>query len=110
MKIAEVAELLSYEIATGEAGLENAVHGAYVGDLLSWVMGNLNSGNVWITVQGHKNIVGVASLNDASGLIIAEGAPVEPAMLKSAEAEGIAVLRTKKSAYDVAKDLIALGI
>lgn len=109
MKIKEVAERLGYEIA-GSGGLENEVQGVYIGDLLSWVMANLAERNLWITIQGHMNVIAVAALSDAGGIILAEGARAEPEMLEKANAEDIAVLYSAKSAYEVAKELMALGM
>ena len=53
-----------------------AVTGGYAGDLLSWVMGRAEAGDVWVTIMSNPNIVAVATLADVSCILLAEG--VEP--------------------------------
>ena len=52
---------------------EREVKGAYVGDLLSWVMGRADEGNAWITIMSNSNVAAVATLADVSCVILAEG-------------------------------------
>ena len=52
MKISEATEKLGYEIVTmPEPDIE--VEGGYAGDLLSWVMGRAESGNIWVTIMSN---------------------------------------------------------
>ena len=41
---------------------ERVVSGAYMGDLLSWVMGRAQENNAWITIMSNINVAAVASL------------------------------------------------
>ena len=52
---------------------EREINGAYVGDLLSWVMGKAMADNVWITIMSNVNIVAVATLVDVACILLAEG-------------------------------------
>ena len=36
---------------------EREIDGVYIGDLLSWVMGKAESGNIWITIMSNINIL-----------------------------------------------------
>ena len=54
------------------------VNGAYIGDLLSWVMGRAGEDNAWITIMSNSNIVAVATLADVSCIILAEGVVPDP--------------------------------
>ena len=81
---------------------EREVDGAYVGDLLSWVMGNADSGNVWITIMSNINIVAVATLTDVSCIVLAEGVKPDADAFATAEAKGINILSTNLSAYEAA--------
>ena len=89
---------------------EREVSGAYVGDLLSWVMGKAGTGNVWITIMSNVNVIAVASLADVSCVILAEGVKLDEGVEKTAEAKGINILSTDKSAYEVAKVLASLEV
>ena len=50
---------------------EREINGAYIGDLLSWVMGKAESGNVWITIMYNINVIAVATLADVSCIVLA---------------------------------------
>ena len=81
---------------------EREINGAYVGDLLSWVMGKAEPDNVWITIMSNINIVAVASLVDVSCIILAEGVKPDEDALKAAVAKGINVWSSPESAYNIA--------
>ncbi|GAE88228.1 DRTGG domain-containing protein [Acetivibrio straminisolvens] len=102
MKVREFAGQLNMEILTGENGLEKEIKGMYICDLLSWVMSHATKGDVWITVHTHVNIVAVAVMVDIPCIIIPEGIEVEEATIKKASEEDIAILRTSKTAYQIA--------
>jgi len=102
MKLGDLINNLSLDVKTCNICLDSDITGAYVSDLLSDVMANAKDGNVWITLQTHLNIVAVASLKGVKGIIIVNGRHVEEAVLKKAEEEGIAVMITPLSAFEVA--------
>ena len=89
---------------------EREAEGVYVGDLLSWVMGRAQSGNVWLTIMSNLNIVAVATLADVSCIILCEGVSLEDSVRNTAEAKGINVLTTGMTAYEAAKRLAELGL
>ena len=89
---------------------EKEVTGAYVGDLLSWVMGKADSGNVWITLMSNVNIVAVATLADTSCILLAEGVTLEADVLDTAMAKGVNVLSSSLSAYELANKISSLVI
>lgn len=87
---------------------DREINGAYVGDLLSWVMGKADSGNVWITIMSNINIVAVATLTEASCIVLAEGVVPDTDALGAAEAKRINILSTELSAYEAAISLSRL--
>ena len=110
MKLKELCQQLGLEGQTAVEKLDVEVTGGYASDLLSWVMAKAQTGNVWITIQAHPNIVAVASLINLAGIIIAEGVTPEPATLEKAEQEGIPILTTPLTMYTVAGKLFELGV
>ena len=78
------------------------IHGAYVGDLLSWVMGRASSDNAWITIMSNLNVVAVATLADVGCVIFAEGVTPDEELVKVAEAKGVNLLTSPVSAYETA--------
>ena len=81
---------------------EKEVSGAYIGDLLSWVMGKAESGNVWITIMSNINTVAVATLTDVSCILLAEGVTPDENALEAAKSKRVNILSTKMSAYEAA--------
>ncbi len=101
MNVSAIVEKLNLTIACGEEQLSQNVTGGYVGDLLSDVMANSKEGHLWITRQTHQNIVAVASLKELAGIIIVQGKEPESDTLEKATAEGIPILITELSAFDI---------
>ena len=89
---------------------EKEVKGAYIGDLLSWVMGRADEGNAWITIMSNSNVLAVATLADVGCVILAEGVMPDEGVATTAEAKGINLLSSKESAYETAKRLSAAGL
>lgn len=110
MTVMEICDRLDLKPITGECGLDREVSGAYICDLLSWVMAHAQKGDVWITIQSHSNTIAVASLLELSCIIICEDAEVEEDTVKKAIDEEIPVLSSAKSAFELAKGLIEAGI
>ena len=61
---------------------DREVTGCYIGDLLSWVMGRAAADNAWITIMSNVNILAVASLADASCIILSEGVTVDDEIIE----------------------------
>ncbi len=86
------------------------IKGCYIGDLLSWVMGKAEEDDAWITIMSNANTVAVASLTQVACVILAEGVELEGDIVKTAEQNGINVLRSELSSFETAllfKDLNA---
>lgn len=110
MTVSELKRALNLEAAAENAGMDNEITGGYVGDLLSWVMANLQSGHIWITIQGHINIVAVASLKEASCIIIAENAKAEETTISKANSQDVPILYSSMNSYELVKALVNMGI
>jgi len=86
------------------------VDGVIVSDMLSDVMAGAKSGNLWITVQTHKNIVPAANLVDASAIVITSGKKVPQDTLDLANQHSIAILWTALSSFELVGKLYVLGL
>ncbi len=82
---------------------EREVHGAYIGDLLSWVMGRAQEDNAWVTIMSNINVIAVASLSDVACVILAEGVTLDDELKATAEQKGINVLKTELPAFEAAQ-------
>ena len=81
---------------------ERDISGVYIGDLLSHVMGRATEGDCWITIMNNINIVAVASLTEAACIVICEGILADENIIKKADDEGIIILKSDRTAYDLA--------
>ena len=110
MNVQELIEKTGWACATKNAALDRRVTGAFCGDLLSWVMGNGEPEQAWITVQVHMNVIGVASLREFSCIIIADHAVLAEDIIARADEEGIPVIESGLPVFETAKKLVELGI
>lgn len=110
MTLQELCHELHLEVraAPGKLGVE--VTGGYASDLLSCVMAKAQTGNVWVTLQSHPNVVAVASLINLAGVIITEGMTPDAATIEKAEGEGIPLLTTDLTTFTVVGRLSHLGV
>ncbi|MGN0527321.1 MAG: DRTGG domain-containing protein [Acutalibacteraceae bacterium] len=106
MTVKELQEKLQLTFLCGEELSEKReAHGCYIGDLLSWVMSKAKENNVWLTVMGNINSIGVAVLTDVSCIILTESAAFDDDAKKRAEENDVIVLTTPKNSYETAKEI-----
>ena len=110
MKLHEIIEKLDLEIKTGAEHLDVEVTKGYVSDMLSDVMGHADEGGLWITIQKHQNIVAVAVMKSLAAIILVKGRIPDDDAAAKAEREGVVILSTAMSAFELAGKLHALGI
>lgn len=108
MKVADIVEKLGLEICCGTAGINREIKGGYTSDLLSDVMGNAQKGNLWITLQTHKNVMAIASLKELSAVILVKGYKPEEDTVTESEAEGIPILSTTKQTFEITGEIYEL--
>ncbi len=99
MTVRDLAAALNLEVLTGGINLDRQVVSGYTSDLLSDVIANIDDDAVWITIQRHVNILGVAKLKDVAAIVIPRGLELEEGFIGKAKEEGIAILRGKESAF-----------
>ncbi len=102
MKVRELAKELKLDVITNGDNLDSEIDGCYIGDLLSWVMGRAEADNVWITIMSNINIVAVASLTGVSCILLCEGVTPEQDVIDKANAQDVVILRSSKTAYELA--------
>lgn len=101
MKVKEVAEKLGLTVISGANGLENEISMGYSSDLLSDVMGSAQAGDIWITLQTHKNVMAIASLKDLSAVILVKGFTPDPDMEEQSNEENIPVLGSSEDTFTI---------
>ncbi|MCK4757682.1 MAG: iron-sulfur binding hydrogenase [Thermoplasmata archaeon] len=84
-------------------------HG-YCCDLLSNVLSSTPSDSIWMTIQSHLNIIGVATMTDIPAVIICEGFDVPDNVIDKADEENIAIFKSQENAYQLSGKLYECGI
>ena len=108
MKVEDVLNLENCEVLfEGEKSRE--ISKVFCCDLLSIAMAKAPKDGVWVTVMGNRNTLAVATLADVACIVLAEGATFDEGTLEQAKAEGIAVVRTESSVFDIALEIYQLG-
>jgi len=100
MKVRELVEQLNLKVFSGENGLDRDIDGCYVSDLLSDVMGNAEMGNVWVTLQTHKNVMAIASLKELACVVLVKGLQPGEDTVEQSNEEGIPFLGTDMPTYE----------
>ncbi len=110
MKVRELMDVLEAVNVVEGADLEAEITCGYTCDLLSWVLAHGKQGMAWMTVQTHMNVIAVAVLMEMACVILPEGVELEAVSLKKAQDEGIAVLASPRTAYELSGMMVKAGV
>lgn len=110
MDLKKIVDALNLEVKVEGKGLDIAVSGGYISDLLSDVIANSRKGDIWITLQVHPNIVAVAVLKELAGVIIIGGKEPAQETLHKAQKEQVVILTSPLPAFTIAGKLYEIGL
>ncbi len=110
MTIGEIIQATGATALTETFDEGSVIACGYACDLLSWVMAHGKPGMAWITVQTHMNVVAVATLHDMSLVIVPESGAVPPEVVRKAQEEGICVISSPMTAFELSGILYAAGV
>ena len=110
MNLNDIVKEFGLEVKAGSGHLDREVTGGYVSDLLSDVLAHADEGVLWVTLHIHQNIVAVASHKDLAGIILIQGRDPEKDTLIKAEEEGIPIMVSTLSAFELVGRLYKAGI
>ncbi len=89
---------------------DTEIDGAFISDMVSDVMAGAKAGNIWVTVQTHKNIIAAANLVDIPAIVVVRGKNVPEDTLQMADRVGVTVFKTDLDSFRVAVGLFEAGI
>ncbi len=89
---------------------DKEIEGAFISDMVSDVMAGAQPGNIWVTVQTHKNIIAAANLVDIPAIIVVRGKQIPEDTLQMADRVGVTVFSTDLDSYSIATKLYEAGI
>jgi hypothetical protein len=78
--------------------------------MLSDVMGNAPEGGIWVTIQVHRNVIGVALLRSFKAIIFACDRTPDPEVIEKSQEEGIALFSSADTEFAITGKLFQLGI
>ncbi len=99
MTVNDICKKIDAVLICGDA--DKAFSGVYVGDLLSRAMSRVEADSIWVTIMSNANVIAVATLTEPAAIILAEGVELQQDALKGAEENGITVIASKLSAYEI---------
>lgn len=108
MNIHELIKKTNWKLSGSNKDAE--IKGLFVGDLLSYVMGHGEEGQVWITMQNHVNSLGVANLKEFAAIILIDQLEFDEDCLKKAKSSHVPVITSPLNAVETLRVLIELGL
>ena len=108
MKLQDIINALNLTVRCCQDRIDKEVGQGYVGDLLSDVMANSTEGDIWITRQVHPNIIAVAALKEHAAIVLIQGANAMDETIEKACHEGIPIIESDLSAFEMAGRLYRL--
>ncbi len=109
-KILDIINRCNLKIVCCHELSDREIEGGYASDLLSDVIGNSKAGDIWVTLQGHPNIIAVAKLKELAGIIIVSGRTPEEETVNKAKAENIIILTSDLPSFELIGKLHKSGI
>ena len=110
MNLKDLVKEFGLEVKTGASNLDREVTSGYASDLLSDVLAHAGEGTLWVTLHIHQNIVAVASHKDLAGVLLVQGRQPEKDTIAKAEEEGLPILVSSLSAFELVGRLYKAGI
>lgn len=108
MTVNDIANETPFKLVAGTPTDRKISH-IFCCDLLSIAMGKAPQSCAWVTVMGNKNTLAVASLTEASCIILAEGIHLSETDIACAAKENLPVFETDLPVFDAALFIYQLG-
>jgi predicted transcriptional regulator len=70
--------------------------------------GNVDEGQIWITLQTHRNVMAVASLKEVAAVIIVKGLEADENTINQSNDEGIPLLSSEMETFELSGKLYQL--
>jgi hypothetical protein len=102
MTVKELIEKVGFSVINQGVDLSQTVTKPFCCDLLSIAMSKLPVGGAWVTIMGNLNTLAVATLTEASCVILAEGIQLDGPAQAKAQSEGLTVLSTSLPIFEAA--------
>ena len=88
---------------------DKEVTGIFISDMLSDVMSSAKAGDLWMTVQTHKNVVSAANLIDVAAVVVTTGKNVPKDTVDLADRFHVVILSSPLSNFELSAKLHSIG-
>ena len=105
MTVYDLIQTGDFEVLNEGDHQEREISVPFCCDLLSVAMSKMPAGSAWVTVMGNINTLAVATLADASLILLAEGSNLDEVARSKAKEQGITVLVTELPIFTAALDI-----
>ena len=104
MKLKEIIELLKLcPVHLADENVEVAA--VYCGDLLSDVLVHIQKDSLWLSIQGHTNVVAVAQLRDVACIVLVNGVAPDPQAVAKARSQGVNICGSEETSASLCMKL-----
>ena len=111
MKLSELMAELDLQIMNRKPIKDDVtVAQGYACDLLSQVLASAKNNSIWMTVQSHLNIIGVAVMAGISAVVVCEGHDIPDNVIQKADEEQVALFKSQENAFQLSGKLYERGI
>lgn len=110
MRLASMVEELDLTVICGADFLNRDVLRGYASDLMSDVIANGETGDVWLTMQIHLNVVAVAAMKEVSAVILSRGRQPEKEVVEKAVEQDVVILSSDLPTFEIAGRIHRMGI
>jgi hypothetical protein len=104
MTVSTLCDLLDARVLCGDT--DKPFLGVYAGDFLSRAMSRVEMDCIWVTIMANINVVAVAALTEPAAIVLAEDVLLQEDALQAAQDNGLTVLTSPLSAYEIC---VAIG-
>jgi predicted transcriptional regulator len=108
MKLSEVLEQTGLKLMTTLE--EKEVSGVFISDMLSDVMTNAKPGDLWLSVQTHKNTVSAANLVDVAAIVVTHGKEIPEDTIQLANRFHVNIASSDMPTFELVRKLVNMGI
>ncbi len=99
MTVNALCDLLDAKVLCGET--DKPFLGVYAGDFLSRAMSRVEFDCIWVTIMANVNVIAVATLTEPAAIVLAEDVVLQEDALKAARDNGLTVLSSPLSTYEI---------
>ena len=110
MKLKQIIDELGLVVLSRPESLDREITRGYASDLMSDVIANAMANDIWVTMQVHMNVVAVASMKEIGAVVLTHDRRPLPETVHRAESEGVVVLGSSLTAFELVGRLYTLGI